>query len=69
MAANTFWYGNNLDVLRERIAPESMDLISLDPPFNSNRSYGETLRGWASCYGGRYWYSTTGNRLWGQAPT
>ena len=39
MAANALWYGDNLDVLRERIAPESVDLIYLDPPFNSNRSY------------------------------
>jgi len=39
VAANALWYGDNLDILRERIAPESVDLIYLDPPFNSNRSY------------------------------
>lgn len=39
VAANALWYGDNLDVLRERIATESVDLIYLDPPFNSNRSY------------------------------
>lgn len=33
------YFGDNLDVLRERIADESVDLIYLDPPFNSNRSY------------------------------
>jgi len=37
--ANTLYYGDNLDVLRRHIATESVDLIYLDPPFNSNRSY------------------------------
>ncbi len=37
--ANTLYYGDNLKVLREHIASESVDLIYLDPPFNSNRSY------------------------------
>lgn len=36
---NTLYYGDNLAILRERIAPESVDLVYLDPPFNSNRSY------------------------------
>lgn len=36
---NTLFYGDNLDILREHIADESVDLIYLDPPFNSNRSY------------------------------
>ena len=39
MPGNTLYYGDNLDVLREHIATESVDLIYLDPPFNSNRSY------------------------------
>ena len=29
-------YGDNLQVLRDSIATESVDLIYLDPPFNSN---------------------------------
>jgi 16S rRNA G966 N2-methylase RsmD len=33
---NKLFYGDNLDVLREQIADESVDLIYLDPPFNSN---------------------------------
>lgn len=33
------FYGDNLAVLREHIPAESVDLIYLDPPFNSNRSY------------------------------
>ncbi len=36
---NTLFYGDNLTILREHIADESVDLIYLDPPFNSNASY------------------------------
>ncbi len=36
---NTLFYGDNLPIMREYIADESVDLIYLDPPFNSNRSY------------------------------
>lgn len=36
---NALYYGDNLGVLRESIADESVDLIYLDPPFNSNASY------------------------------
>ncbi len=32
---NTLFYGDNLNILREYIASESIDLIYLDPPFNS----------------------------------
>jgi site-specific DNA-methyltransferase (adenine-specific) len=36
---NTLYYGDNLKILREHIKDESVDLIYLDPPFNSNRNY------------------------------
>jgi site-specific DNA-methyltransferase (adenine-specific) len=36
---NRLYYGDNLDVMREHLADESIDLIYLDPPFNSNASY------------------------------
>ncbi len=36
---NKLYYGDNLDILQKHIARESVDLIYLDPPFNSNRSY------------------------------
>jgi site-specific DNA-methyltransferase (adenine-specific) len=39
MSENTLFYGDNLQILREYIADESVDLIYLDPPFNSNRTY------------------------------
>ena len=34
----TIWTGDNLDILRG-LNSESVDLIYLDPPFNSNRNY------------------------------
>ena len=36
---NTLFYGDNLNVLREHVVDESVDLIYLDPPFNSARNY------------------------------
>ena len=39
MDPNTLYYGDNLDLLRRYVPPESVDLIYLDPPFNSNRDY------------------------------
>ncbi len=39
LKTNTLYYGDNLPILREYIPDESVDLIYLDPPFNSNRSY------------------------------
>lgn len=37
--SNTLYYGDNLDILHQHIPDESVDLIYLDPPFNSNRNY------------------------------
>lgn len=37
---NRLHYGDNLRVLREHVADASVDLVYLDPPFNSNASYG-----------------------------
>ena len=36
---NTLYYGDNLKILREYIKDETVDLVYLDPPFNSNRNY------------------------------
>ena len=41
---NHLYYGDNLSVLREHIATDSVDLIYLDPPFNSNASYNVLFR-------------------------
>ena len=37
-AMNHLYYGDNLTVLRDSIRDETVDLIYLDPPFNSNAS-------------------------------
>jgi len=39
LTSNVLYYGDNLDVLRRHVADESVDLIYLDPPFNSNATY------------------------------
>src|SRR5689334_24292411 len=44
ITTNTLFYGDNLPILREHIADESVDLVYLDPPFNSNRSYDVLFR-------------------------
>lgn len=36
---NKLYFGDNLDVLREHVKDESVDLVYLDPPFNSNATY------------------------------
>ncbi len=36
---NELYYGDNLDVLRRKIAAETVDLCYIDPPFNSKRNY------------------------------
>jgi Adenine specific DNA methylase Mod len=36
---NVLYYGDNLDIMRRYLAPESVDLVYLDPPFSSNRDY------------------------------
>jgi site-specific DNA-methyltransferase (adenine-specific) len=43
--ANHLYYGDNLAVLRDEIRTESVDLIYLDPPFNSNATYNVLFRG------------------------
>lgn len=39
MDLNTLYFGDNLHILRENFDDESVDLIYLDPPFNSKRDY------------------------------
>ena len=36
---NLLYYGDNLDVLKRHIKDETVDLVYLDPPFNSNTDY------------------------------
>jgi len=44
MQTNALYYGDNLSILRDFIPDESVDLIYLDPPFNSNRDYNVIFR-------------------------
>ena len=39
MDTNLLYYGDNLDILRKYIDDESIDLIYIDPPFNSKQAY------------------------------
>ena len=41
---NRLYFGDNLDILREHVQDESVDLIYLDPPFNSNATYNVLFR-------------------------
>ena len=41
---NALYYGDNLTVLREHIADASVDLVYLDPPFNSKATYNVLFR-------------------------
>lgn len=36
---NKLYFGDNLDILREHVKAETVDLVYLDPPFNSKSDY------------------------------
>ncbi len=39
MATNLLYYGDNLEILRDYLKDDTVDLIYLDPPFKSNKDY------------------------------
>lgn len=39
------YYGDNLEILRRHIRDESIDLVYLDPPFNSDQDYNVLFAG------------------------
>lgn len=39
MSENTLFFGDNLEVLRKHVKDRSVDLIYLDPPFNSDQNF------------------------------
>ena len=43
-APSALYYGDNLDILRHHIGADTVDLVYLDPPFNSNRDYNVLFR-------------------------
>ena len=44
METNLLYYGDNLDILRRYLPDAAVDLVYLDPPFNSNRDYNVIFR-------------------------
>ena len=44
LQTDILYYGDNLEILRRYIPDASVDLISLEPPFNSNRDYNVSFR-------------------------
>jgi adenine specific DNA methylase Mod len=45
MTCNALYYGDNLEVMRKHLGDESVDLVYLDPPFNSRRNYNAVFKG------------------------
>ncbi len=41
---NTLYYGDNLDILKNYIRDETVDLIYLDPPFQSGKNYNQIFQ-------------------------
>jgi len=39
LKTNVLYYGDNLEILRDHIPAESVDMVYLDPPFNSQQQY------------------------------
>jgi site-specific DNA-methyltransferase (adenine-specific) len=68
MTQNSLYYGDNLDILQRYIAPESVDLVYLDPPFNSNASYNvlfaEHNGRQAAAHRAAQWWERRGCRRW-----
>ena len=62
-SANRLYFGDCLDVMRESIPSESVDLIYLDPPFNSKRLYNAYIGGsqWVAFDDTWRWYEAIGD--------
>ena len=60
MTANSLYFGDCLDVMREDIPDQSIDLIYLDPPFNSKRIYNAFM-------GGAQWVAFKDTWQWHEA--
>lgn len=57
---NTLYFGDCLQVMREDIPNESVDLVYLDPPFNSKRLYNAFM-------GGAQWVAFNDTWRWAEA--
>ena len=67
LKTNVLYYGDNLDILREHIPHETIDLVYLDPPFNSNRSYNVLFRESGGASSGAQIEAFEDTWRWGQA--
>ena len=67
LKTNVLYYGDNLDILRKYLPDESIDLIYLDPPFNSNRSYNVLFRESGGAGSGAQIEAFEDTWQWGQA--
>jgi len=67
LKTNVLYYGDNLDILREHIPHETIDLVYLDPPFNSNRSYNVLFRESGGAGSGAQIEAFEDTWQWGQA--
>jgi DNA modification methylase len=67
LKTNVLYYGDNLDILREHIPHETIDLVYLDPPFNSNRSYNVLFRESGGAGSGAQIEAFEDTWRWGQA--
>ena len=67
LKTNVLYYGDNLDILRKHIPDDSVDLIYLDPPFNSNRSYNVLFRESGGAGSGAQIEAFEDTWQWGQA--
>ena len=61
--SNRLYFGDCLEVMRESIASDSVDLIYLDPPFNSKRLYNAFIGGaqWVAFDDTWRWYEAIGD--------
>jgi site-specific DNA-methyltransferase (adenine-specific) len=73
-SVNTLFYGDNLPILREYVADESVDLVYLDPPFNSNATYnvlfkaptGEQSQAQIEAFGDTWHWNETAERAFNE---
>jgi site-specific DNA-methyltransferase (adenine-specific) len=64
---NKLYYGDNLDVMRQHIQDESIDLIYLDPPFKSNINYNLLFRADGLSPDEAQWTAFKDTWLWDEA--
>lgn len=61
---NTIYYGDNLEILRDYIPDESLDLIYLDPPFNSRADYNVIFKDYGKAGSGPQAHATAFEDTW-----